>query len=209
MVAQLAKSTNLKTQFILASSSPIRKKILNNAGYVVQVVTPEINEAQIRFVAKATLKSPNNTAKDLAKEKAIAVSKNYPERHVLAADQILTCGDRWYSKPSDQSAAQEQLLCLSDKLHVLHTAVCLISPNAELWTHTEESYLTMRYLSGDFITQYLLSIGSSAFNSAGCYQLERQGSQLFERIEGDFFAILGLPLIPIMRQLRNNEIVPL
>jgi septum formation protein len=84
-----------------------------------------------------------------------------------------------------------------------------MSPNSEPWVYNEESYLTMRHLSSDFIKNYLISAGASALNSPGCYQLEKRGSQLFELIEGDFFAILGLPLIPTMRALRANEIVPL
>lgn len=199
---------NSEAQFILASSSITRCKILTDAGYVVKVLTPNINEREARLSSSLALDSPSSIAEKLAKEKALRISSVYPKQTILAADQVLTCDGSLLSKPINESIAYEQLSYLSGKKHVLHTAVCLISPNVEIWTYIDNSYLTMRYLSPEFINKYLRLVGPTALNSAGCYQLERQGSQLFDRIEGDFFAILGLPLIPTMKQLRINKIVP-
>ena len=205
----MPEAKELHTQFVLASSSLTRYRLLRDAGYLVETVAADVDEASIRSLLKKLSTTPNEAATKLSREKASTVSKAYPGVFVLAADQILTCDGRWFSKPLDKDAAQEQLSYLSGKRHILHTSVCLISSNTQLWTHTENSYLTMRDLSTDFIKKYLHSVDSGAFSSAGCYQLENQGSQLFDCIEGDFFSILGLPLIPTMRQLRENEIEPL
>jgi septum formation protein len=204
----LPKTNELHVQFLLASSSSIRYRLLTNAGYLVKAIAPNIDEERIRSISRGMLRSPNETAAKLAKEKALIILKNYPRMCVLAADQILTCDGHWFSKPLNYDSARKQLSCLSGKRHILHTSVCIVSAVTQLWIHTDNSYLTMRDLSADFISRYLCSIGPGGFNSAGCYQLENQGSQLFDCIEGDFFSILGLPLVATIRQLRTNKIEP-
>ena len=201
--------TKPHSQFILASKSRIRKEILTKAGYLFDAAPSNVDEVEILHHSRQALESPSSTANKLATRKALIISQKFPRQHVLAADQILTCENLWLRKPHNISAGREQLFHLSGKLHVLHTAVCIMSPSGQTWTHMERSHLTMRHLSAKFIDKYLSSIDSDALSSAGCYQLEGYGSQLFDVINGDFFAILGLPLIPTMRQLRAYEIVPL
>jgi septum formation protein len=138
----------------------------------------------------------------LARAKAVAVSALLPGRIVLGADQTLSLNLRRFSKPADRHAAHDQLRMLAGKTHTLHSAVALVRDGREVFAHIEEARLTMRPLSDAFIARYLDSAGHSVTASVGAYQVEGLGIHLFERIEGDHFTVLGLPLLPLLRTLR-------
>jgi septum formation protein len=142
-------------------------------------------------------------ARVLAGAKAHTVAAQMPARVVLGADQTLTLSEQRFSKPADRDAAREQLLALRGKTHRLHSALTVVRDGAVLFEHSDTAELTMRDFSDRFLESYLDSVGDSAFASVGGYQIESAGIQLFERIAGDYFTILGLPLLPLLQFLRQ------
>jgi septum formation protein len=148
--------------------------------------------------------SPQDVAEVLARAKAEAVSELARDAFVIGADQVLALGDRILSKPESMEAARGELLDLSGRSHTLHSAVALARSGATLWAHSETSTLTMRALSPQFIGRYLAAAGGEVLGSVGAYQLEGPGIQLFEKIDGDYFSILGLPLLPLLDALRRE-----
>ena len=151
--------------------------------------------------------SPHDLAEVLARAKAEAVSEPAPESYVIGADQVLAQGDRIFAKPDTMEAARRQLLDLSGKQHTLHTAVAVATKGQTIWAETTAATLTMRTLSPEFIGRYLAAAGEGVLGSVGAYQIESVGAQLFERIEGDYFSILGLPLIPLLDALRREGVI--
>ena len=146
-------------------------------------------------------------ARLLARAKANAVGATLPGRMVLGADQTLARGNRRFGKPTDRASAAEQLRALRGRTHELHSAVALVRDNDVLFADVDTARLTMRDFSDDFIEQYLDWVGDAALASVGGYQLESIGIHLFERVEGDYFTILGLPLLPLLGFLRENDYV--
>ncbi len=190
---------------ILASSSKIRARLLEAAGLAFIVEPPGLNEAAMREAigGEATL-DPQDIAEVLARAKAEAVSDLAPQAFVIGADQVLAFGGRILAKPDNMDAARKELLDLSGKSHTLHSAVALASKGGTVWAHSESSTLTMRKLSPQFIGRYLAAAGEEVLSSVGAYQLEGLGIQLFEKIDGDYFSILGLPLLPLLDALRRE-----
>lgn len=139
----------------------------------------------------------------LAEAKASTIAARHPGALVIGADQLLVCGEVWLDKPSDLATARRQLRELRGRQHELITAVVLWRDNAVLWRHVERPVLVMRDFSDTFLDAYLASAGAGALSAVGAYQLEAMGIQLFAQIEGDYFAILGLPLLPLLDCLRN------
>jgi septum formation protein len=139
----------------------------------------------------------------LAREKARTIAARLPGRLVLGADQTLALGERRFSKPGDRASAREQLEALRGRTHELHTAIALVRESAILFEHREVARLTMRAFSDSFLDAYLDAMGAAVTASVGGYQLERVGIQLFERIEGDHFVILGLPLVALLQYMRQ------
>ncbi|MGH6769663.1 MAG: Maf family protein [Xanthobacteraceae bacterium] len=187
---------------VLASRSGIRRAILTDAGIPVEVVPADIDERDIE--ARAGVADAREVAALLAQEKAAAVSARMPGRLVLGADQTLALGWRRFSKPMDAVSARVQLLALSGNTHELHAALALVCDGAALFAHREAARLTMRTLSEDYLDAYLDAVGTAATESVGGYQLEKTGIQLFEQIEGDHFTILGLPILPLLKFLRQE-----
>ena len=187
---------------VLASKSEVRRTLLEAAGLPVEAVAAEIDERAIE--ARAGLDDPGPVAALLAREKARAVAAGLADRLVVGADQTLALDRRRFSKPTSRTAARDQLLALAGRTHELHSAVAVLSGDAIRFEHVAVARLTMRRCSEAFVDRYLDAAGAAVFASVGGYQLERIGVQLFERIEGDHFTVLGLPLLPLLAFLRRE-----
>jgi septum formation protein len=190
---------------ILASRSPVRHAILSAAGIPHTIEPANIDERALEACAETS--NASAVAQLLAREKALAVSGRHPQAFVLGADQTLTLGDRRFSKPASDIAARTQLACLRGQTHELHSAIAVARDGAVLFEHDERARLTMRDFSDTFLDTYLAAVGSAVRASVGGYQLEAAGIQLFERIEGDHFDILGLPLLPLLAFLRRQGLL--
>jgi septum formation protein len=194
-----------KPPLILASSSRIRARLLEAAGLAFIAEAPGLDETAMRQAIEGEDKlGAQDVAEVLARAKAEAVSDLAPPAYVIGADQVLTLGDRILAKPETMAAARGQLLDLSGKTHALHTAVALATGGETVWATSETSTLKMRNLTPEFIGRYLAQAGEEVLNSVGAYQIEGIGIELFEKIEGDYFAILGLPLLPLLEALRRE-----
>jgi septum formation protein len=187
---------------ILASKSAIRRTLLETAGVPVEIQPADIDERGIE--AKAQLQTPAAVAALLARQKAAVISQTVPGRLVLAADQVLWLNGERFSKPADRTAARAQLAKLSGQTHELCSAIVFARNDDVLFEHVGVARLTMRAFSERFLEDYLDAVGDAAMASVGAYQLEGLGIQLFERIEGDYFTILGLPLITALNFLRSH-----
>jgi septum formation protein len=193
---------------ILASSSKTRARLLEAAGLAFIVEPPGLDESVMRqAVSGAQSLAPHDVAEVLARAKAEAVSDFAPKAYVIGADQVLAFGDLIISKPETMEAARRQLLDLSGKTHTLHTAVAVATNGETIWAETTMATLTMRKLSPEFIGRYLAAAGEEVLSSVGAYQIESLGIELFDKIDGDYFSILGLPLIPLLDTLRREGVI--
>lgn len=188
---------------ILASASPFRKAMLDHAGLDVEAVRAEIDERAAEAPLLATDAAPADVAEVLALAKAQEVSNRHPAALVIGCDQTLALGDEIFHKPADMEAARRHLLRLSGKTHQLNSAVVLVRAGETLWSTVQTASMTMRKLDPAFIGRHLARVGEKALSSVGAYQVEGEGIQLFERIEGDHFTIVGLPLLPLLAALRE------
>jgi septum formation protein len=194
-----------KTRLILASQSRTRQALLANAGIGFEAVTAEIDE---RAVQQASgLSAPGEIASLLAREKALSVSARQPGKFVIGADQTLALGERLFSKPAGRAQAAEQLRALAGRSHELHSAVAVARDGKILFEAAAIAGMTMRRLGEAEIDVYLDEAGDAVTSSVGAYQLEGLGVHLFERIEGDHFTILGLPLLPLLAFLRSERLL--
>jgi septum formation protein len=190
---------------VLASKSDIRGKILAAAGLRFEIRPAQIDERAVEAAAKPA--DAAAAAKVLARAKADAVGKGLPGRPVLGADQTLARGALRLSKPANRAEAAEQLRALRGQRHALHSALALVRDGEVLFECVETAQLTMRDFSDRFLDDYLTMAGDTALASVGAYQLEGIGIHLFEKVEGDYFTILGLPLMPLLAFLRENGFV--
>jgi septum formation protein len=190
---------------ILASQSRARQMLLGNAGIDFEAVPADIDERAVQ--QSSGLSAPGEIATLLAREKALAVSTRYPGRFVVGADQTLALGQRLFSKPTGGVQAAEQLQALAGNSHELHSAVAVARDGKILFCDVSAARLTMRHLTGGEISAYLDLAGEAVTSSVGAYQLEGLGVHLFERIEGDHFTILGLPLLPLLAFLRGERLL--
>jgi septum formation protein len=190
------------TPLVLASKSAIRRTLLETAGLPVEVCAADIDERGIE--TKSSAQTPEAVAALLAREKAFAIARSRRGRLVLGADQVLGLDNQLFSKPNDRAAARVQLRALSGRTHALYSAVVFVQDDAVLFEYVGIARLTMRAFSDRFLDGYLDAVGDAAMASVGAYQLEGLGVQLFDRIEGDYFTVLGLPLLPALDFLRRH-----
>jgi nucleoside triphosphate pyrophosphatase len=190
---------------VLASQSRARQMLLANAGISFDAVPADIDERALQ--KNSGLVAPGEIAGLLAREKASFVSAKYPGRYVIGADQTLALGSRLFSKPAGRAQAAEQLRLLAGHAHELHSAVAVARDGKMLFSEVSIARMTMRPLSGEEIRTYLDTAGDAVTTSVGAYQLEGLGVHLFERIEGDHFTILGLPLLPLLVFLRGQGLL--
>ncbi|MCK1713687.1 MULTISPECIES: Maf family nucleotide pyrophosphatase [unclassified Bradyrhizobium] len=194
-----------KSPLILASQSGARKLLLANAGLEFKAITADIDEREIQAASK--LSSPREIALLLACEKAKAVSAHHPESYVIGADQTLALGNRLFNKPAGRAQAMMQLRELAGKSHALNSAVAVARDGKVVFEDVSVARMTMRQMSEAELEAYLDAAGDAVTTSVGAYQLESLGIHLFERIEGDHFTILGLPLLPLLAFLRHERLV--
>jgi septum formation protein len=185
---------------VLASGSEIRRKVMEATGIPFEIRPASLDERAVE--AASPRKDASAVAMLLAHEKALQVAKEISGRLVVGADQVLTLGGRRLDKPADLAAARVQLKALSGRSHELHAGVAVARDGKVLFEHVDVARLTMRPLSDAFLDRYFDSVGPAIINSVGVYQLEALGVHLFERIEGDYFTVLGLPLLPLLAYLR-------
>jgi septum formation protein len=190
---------------VLASQSSARRILLTAAGVPIDAHPADIDERGLErgLESAAIAPSAGAVAALLAREKAIAVESRYRGRLTLGADQTLTLDAKRFAKPADRKAARAQLCELRGRTHELHSAVAFVQHGAVLFEYVATARLTMRNFSDDFLELYLDAVGDAAMASVGAYQIEGLGVQFFERVDGDYFTVLGLPLMEVLEFLRR------
>lgn len=197
----------MTAHLILASGSATRASLLRNAGLDFTAVRPAVDEEAVKQSLRAEGFDVRAQADALAEVKALSVSRR-SAGFVIGADQMLELEGEALDKPKDRAEAKNHLERLSGKTHTLMTAAVIARESAVIWRAVDTPRLTVRPLSAGFIDGYLDAIGEAAFQSVGAYQLEGRGAQLFSRIQGDYFSILGLPLLAMLGFLREHQVVP-
>lgn len=193
---------------VLSSSSATRRKLLSQTGLYFKTAKPPVDESIIKAKLKEAGASAEQVADNLAESKANSVAAILPGAFIIGADQMLECDGVWFDKPTGRDGAKSHLRALSGKTHQLITAAVIAHEGRIIWRRTETARMTMRPLSEEFIETYLDKAGDGAVRSVGAYELEGAGAQLFDKVEGDFFSILGLPLIPLLAALREAGALP-
>ena len=195
---------------VLASRSESRASILMGAGLDFDIVPADVDERAIRTVMQKSDPNadPADVAEILARAKAETVSAERKQAVVIGADQILQFEGRMYEKPADIAAARRMLLELKGKTHQLFTSVSVARNGQSIWAYGSRANMTMRPFTPEFLGQYLADAGDRVLKSVGAYQIESTGIRLFSRIEGDYFTILGLPLLPLLDRLRGEGVLP-
>lgn len=203
-----AESQTTKS-IVLASGSRIRRSLLQSAGISFTVAPADLDEAKIRtdLAAQPEGRAPDVVALTLATEKALLISKDHSDALVIGCDQTLFFDGKIFEKSKELGAARATLLNLRNNTHRLYSAVALVENGTRVWSTVTFADLTMRDFSEAFVDDYLARIGPSALESLGCYQLEGPGIQLFETIDGDYFTVLGLPLLPLINELRKQQVL--
>ncbi len=192
-------------RLVLASGSVARRQMLANAGLLFDVMPAEIDEDRLRDDVTGPA-SHSAIAVALAEAKALAVAAANPDAVVIGSDQILSMGKQMLSKPGSRAGARETLRQLRGTTHWLHSGVALASSDRVLWQVVESATLTMRDFSDAELEDYLDVAGEGIFGCVGAYQIEGAGIRLFERVEGDHFTIMGMPLLPLLAELRRQKV---
>lgn len=190
-------------KLVLASTSRIRGELLSKAGVAFAAVKPEVDENALKksFGGKA----PADLAQSLAAAKAVSVANRLTDTVVIGADQVLNLEGKTFDKPGSKGEARMHLEALRGRRHTLETAICCARGDEVVWRHLGRATLVMRNFSDAFLADYLDRMGDEVTTSVGAYKLEGLGAQLFESIEGDYFTILGLPLLPLLGFLRQEQ----
>jgi septum formation protein len=199
----------LTKPIVLASGSAIRRQLLASAGVMFEVVAADVDEAAITaaLLNESDCVDPDHVAGVLARAKAEAVSQVRPDALVIGADQVLALGGRLFDKPGTMADARVTLDRLRGRTHDLFSAVVIAEGGSSVWGTTERAGLTMRAFSDAFLDAYLARAGERILKSVGAYELEGLGLQMFERIDGDYFTILGLPMLPLLAALRARGVL--
>lgn len=192
----------------MASGSAARRGLLQQAGLIFDVIPADIDESIIKNKAAQDGLSAAHAAGVLAAAKARLVSQAHPDCLVVGADQILVCEDVWFDKPRNMAEAGVHLRTLRGKTHALETSICVYRDGALMWQHHETPLLTMRSFTNRFLQDYLDQEREALCTTVGAYRLEGLGIQLFDQIAGEHSAILGLPLLPLLQFLRDQNILP-
>ncbi|MGE0238954.1 MAG: nucleoside triphosphate pyrophosphatase [Parvibaculaceae bacterium] len=190
-------------RLVLASTSRIRGELLAKAGIAFEAVHPDVDEGALKAAAGDL--SPGDLAQSLAAAKAVSVTNRSPGSLVIGADQVLNFQGKAFDKPGSREEARRHLVRLRGQPHMLETAICCAKADAVVWRHLGRATLTMRTFSDAFLDNYLDRMGPEITTSVGGYKLEGLGAQLFESIQGDYFTILGLPLLPLLDFLRRQD----
>lgn len=193
---------------ILASASTARAQMLRAAGVEIEIIPARVDESELKLSLKQQEADPETAAIALAELKALQISCSRPGRLVLGADQMLDCGGTWFDKPESRATAKAQLQALRGKTHRLTSAAVLARDGQRIWHNAAAARLTMRAFTDAFLEGYLDEAGEAVLSSVGAYQLEGLGAQMFQKIDGDFFTILGLPLLPVLDILREQNVLP-
>lgn len=197
----------MRPELILASSSASRQMLMRNAGLEFSVEPAEIDERAIDAKLEKDGASPQEIAGELAKAKAAAVSILKPDAFVIGCDQTMSLGSRIYHKPKDMREAHAHLMSLGGKTHRLNCGAAIARNGEILWDVVTIADMTVRELTDEFVARHLEQVGTKVLSSVGAYQLEGEGIQLFTDIKGDYFTILGLPLLPLLTKMRELGIV--
>ena len=192
------------TTLVLASKSEARRAMLEGAGITVDLVPAEIDERSLDAKWAAEGLSPAQIARLLADEKATAVSRARPDAYVIGADQTLALGQSRFSKPGSLAEARAHLEAFRGRIHHLHSGVALAHGGQIVASTVSSAAMHVRAFSDTFLDRYMTAMGDRVLTSVGCYQFESVGIQLFDRVEGDYFTILGMPLLPLLAMLRKE-----
>ncbi|MCA0199228.1 MAG: Maf family protein [Proteobacteria bacterium] len=192
---------------ILASASKSRANVMRAAGLSFEQIPAYVDEDAIKAAMKAEGATAADCALALAEFKAGTISMRYPEALVIGADQMLDCDGDWFDKPKDIDGARSHLLKLRGKTHVLPTSVTVALHGAPIWHHTSLPRMSVRPFSDTFLEEYVAAVGDALTSSVGAYHLEGRGAQIFSKVEGDFFSVLGLPLLELLAFLREHRVV--
>ena len=199
----------LSTQpVVLASGSVTRRRMLEAAGVEVVTQPAPVDEEEVKLACRADGFTADQVAEALAELKAMRVGRTLRDVLVIGADQMLECEGQWFDKPVGRDGARDQLAALSGRTHRLVSCVVVVHNGQRVWHHTDAARMAMRPLSGAFIERYLDAAGEAVHGSVGGYQLEGLGAQLFARVQGDHFTVLGLPLLPLLDYLRTRGVLP-
>ena len=191
---------------ILASASKSRAKVCKDAGlFLADCVNAGVAEAKVKKAMEK--ENSKHIALELSKLKAIAISEKRPDYYVIGADQTLSLLGQKFDKPNTSQGVKNHIMAFSGKTHILHSGICVAKGGAVLWADVFDAHMHMRPLSDTFINTYVSACGDMVASSVGGYHFEGLGGQLFEKIEGDYFTILGLPLLPLLSFLREQGVI--
>lgn len=192
-------------ELILASLSPVRAQLIRNAGLAIKVEGAAVDEREIEKMSGDL--PPDKLAQRLAEEKSHEVSVRFPHALVIGCDQILELEGKVLHKPATMQEACRRLLALSGKTHYLHSAVALFKNGGRIWSHVAKAKMTVRQLDPGYVGRHLARVGTDVLKSVGVYQIEGEGIQLFDSIEGDYFTVTGLPLLPLLAAFRRLGVI--